>query len=149
MDGYNPLKWDCEEDGCFNKKMRPKIEVFAECFPGNMAFTDIDMMIEINGRFLFGEWKSTTTEIPTGQRIAYERLVNKCPVTFILLYGDAETMEIKMYRILTNESKGEWRFGDLETVKAIMKQWSDYAQRRTHGPFTCPESIEAAAGQAP
>ena len=33
-DGYNPLRWDCERQGCFNLKRRPKIEVFADCFPG-------------------------------------------------------------------------------------------------------------------
>jgi len=143
MNGYNPMRWDCEVDGCFNKKCRPKIEEFAECFPGSMAFTDIDMMIEINGRFLFGEWKSFTLETPTGQRIAYERLVNKCPATMIMLYGNAETMEVKMYRVLTSGQKMDWTIGNLEDVKTIMSAWSDYATRRRNGPFTCPQDLEA------
>ena len=35
--GYNPLRWDCERQGCFNLKRRPKIEVFADCFPGRIS----------------------------------------------------------------------------------------------------------------
>ena len=40
--GYNPLRWDCQKQGCFNKKKRPKIEEFAECLPGKISFGDID-----------------------------------------------------------------------------------------------------------
>lgn len=31
--GYNELRYNCETQGCFNIKKRPKIEIFAECFP--------------------------------------------------------------------------------------------------------------------
>ena len=39
--GANPLRWDCAKRGCFNEKKRPKIEVFAECFPGRISFGKI------------------------------------------------------------------------------------------------------------
>jgi hypothetical protein len=48
--GYNPMRWNCEKDGCFNVKCRPKIEQFADCFPGRIAVSDIDGIVEINGR---------------------------------------------------------------------------------------------------
>lgn len=71
-DGFNPMKWDCEERGCFNRKMRPKLEEFAACLPGRIAFTDVDGIVEIGGRFLMLEWKSRPGRIATGQRIMFE-----------------------------------------------------------------------------
>jgi len=50
--GYNPLRWDCQKRGCFNLKRRPKIEIFAECFPGRINFGDVDGIVEINGNAL-------------------------------------------------------------------------------------------------
>ena len=49
--GYNPMRWDCEKSGCFNVKCRPKIEVFAECFPGRINFGDMDGRVELGGYF--------------------------------------------------------------------------------------------------
>ena len=42
--GFNPLRWDCATRGCFNQKCRPKIELFAGCFPDRMSFGDVDAM---------------------------------------------------------------------------------------------------------
>lgn len=41
--GYNPMRWDCKGgENCYNLKMRPKVEVFAECFPGKVGMTDVE-----------------------------------------------------------------------------------------------------------
>jgi hypothetical protein len=56
--GHNPIRWDCR-NGCFNELMRPKIEAFAECFPRNIGMMDIDGTVELNGHFLFLEFKTS------------------------------------------------------------------------------------------
>ena len=35
--GYNPLRWNCDDRGCYNVKHRPKIEFFAGALPGKIA----------------------------------------------------------------------------------------------------------------
>jgi len=55
--GHNPMRWDCQKQGCFNKKKRPRIEMFAECLPGKIAVGDVDGLVEIKGNFLFLEFK--------------------------------------------------------------------------------------------
>lgn len=92
--GFNPLRWDCEKRGCFNKLRRPKIEIFAECFPRNINFGDVDGIVEINGNALLLEWKSELKEIPTGQRIMYEKITQSGMLSVICLIGNAETMEV-------------------------------------------------------
>lgn len=92
--GHNPMRWDCDKRGCFNKKRRPKIEVFHDLFPGRISFGDVDAIVEINGHALILEWKSERNDPATGQRIMYERLTANAPITVMLVVGDAETMEI-------------------------------------------------------
>jgi metallo-beta-lactamase family protein len=71
--GFNPMRWDCAEQGCFNHKKRPKIELFADCLPGRIAFSDIDAIAEINGNLLLLEWKD-----PFGfARLRYVRSVEE------------------------------------------------------------------------
>ena len=46
-----------------------------ECFPGTrIRVTDIDGLVERNGHFLLIEAKSPGKDIPTGQRILFDRL---------------------------------------------------------------------------
>lgn len=47
--GYNPLCGDCARHGCFSLKRRPKIELFADCFPGRISFGAVDGIVEIGG----------------------------------------------------------------------------------------------------
>ena len=90
--GYNPLRWDCAAQGCFNLKRRPKIELFADCFPGRINFGDVDGIVEIGGNALLLEWKSEPRELPAGQRLLYQRLSRSGPVAVMIVVGDAETM---------------------------------------------------------
>src|SRR5512132_3856378 len=90
--GYNRLRWDCLRRGCFNLKRSPKIEVFAACFPGRIHFGDVDGIVEINGNALLLEWKSEAHELPTGQRMLYERLTQSGLCSAMIIVGDAETM---------------------------------------------------------
>jgi hypothetical protein len=102
-DGYNPLRWDCEKQGCFNKKCRPKIEIFADCFPRRINFGDVDGLVEINGKGLLLEWKSVLKDIPTGQKIAYQKLTQGGSLTVSALLEMQKQWKL---RIILNSTKG-------------------------------------------
>lgn len=218
--GYNPLRWDCERRGCFNLKRRPKIEVFAECFPGRINFGDVDGIVEIGGNALLDvetgttrvknfhgslpvrrrlreprqrtltsvlrwpksgpwhslgcsrspgptgirarkhqaanrprcrrrnpilrhvssaaglqrrwqlEWKSEARELPTGQRILYERLTLSGLCSAMIIVGDAETMTVAATSIfdrgLQYPSYG-YEPANLPLVKNRLAAWSRWA----------------------
>jgi len=126
--GANPLRWDCEKRGCFNKKKRPKIEMFADCLPGRCAFSDIDAIAEVNGNFLIQEWKGGGG-LPTGQRIMFERMTSSSPVCVFVVEGNAESMTVThMTRI--------WRGviharepSSMESLRGRIAAWAKWAGR--------------------
>jgi hypothetical protein len=130
--GYNPLRWDCLRRGCFNLKRRPKIEVFAECFPGRINFGDVDGIVEINGNALLLEWKSEAQELPTGQRILYERLTHNGLCSAMIIVGDAETMIAVATSIFDRGIKYPahgYEPADLACIKDRLAAWSRWAER--------------------
>lgn len=128
--GFNPLRWNCERDGCFNIKCRPKIEVFAECFPGRMNFGDVDGWIEIRGYFGVLEWKSVGGSLGLGQRLAFERFTRNAGYVVFLVEGDAETMAVKRFCTFWRGRRGPWMRGGL----AHLKEWMEIWATRADGP---------------
>ena len=122
--GYNPMLWDCSKRGCFNQKRRPKIEVFAECLPGNIAFSDVDGITEINGRALVIEWKGEPTALRRGQSLMWERLTKTGDITVMCIAGDAESMDIDhvewCYKGVWDP---DWQTTDIQRVKDMISQW--------------------------
>ena len=130
MSGKNPMRWDCKEHGCFNWKKRPKIEEFAECLPRNIKFSDIDGIVEINGKALLLEWKGESAgEIPTGQRIMYERLTRNSDNAVLILVGDARDMTITRRCLVWGGSLREWQAGNLDDAKEHIRRWAEWADR--------------------
>jgi len=127
--GRNPLRWDCNKDGCFNKKKRPKIEVFAECLPGKIAFSDIDAITEVNGRFLVLEWKSYADDIPKGQRIMFQRMTTGGTFTVFIINGCAESMEIRQLCIVWDGKIHDWVNTTLDDVKTRIKKWVEWVKQ--------------------
>lgn len=128
--GYNPLRWDCEKQGCFNQVCRPKIEVFADCFPGRINFGDIDGIVEINGNGLILEWKSVPKDIPVGQDIMYSRFC-KNNITTLVVVGNAQTMEVSHYGLYYNGKRYPvqgYKETDLETIKQKIRAWAGRAK---------------------
>lgn len=122
------MRWDCEKQGCFNIKRRPKIEVFYDCFPGNISFGDVDGIVEINGHGLMLEWKTDTKKPTMGQRIMYERLTRNKLITVFLVVGNAETMEISHLGIFYEGKQSELINSNLEEVKLKIKNWVSWAK---------------------
>ncbi len=127
-DGFNPMRWDCKTRGCFNIKRRPKIEVFSDCFPGNISFGDVDGIVEINGHGLMLEWKTDTNKPTTGQRIMYERRTKSKLITVFLVVGNAETMEVSHMGIFFEGKQSRLQKVTLEDVKHKIKSWVVWAK---------------------
>jgi hypothetical protein len=124
--GYNPMHWNCEKQGCFNKKKRPKIEMFADCLPGRIAFSDIDAAVEVEGNFLILEFKEHDN-IPKGQRIFFNRLTRLVPATVLVINADVETMDIHGVSYVADGRIEPQIEMDLQGLKDTIKSWSDWA----------------------
>lgn len=134
--GYNPLRWNCDDRGCYNVKHRPKIEFFAGALPGKIAMTDVDATTEVNGHFLFLEWKSgEPRDIPTGQRIYAQRLTALSEkITYVVVCGDAETMEVKAVLPIAKGKLHGWQNCDLEGLFERIRRWSTKAKLQVVSP---------------
>ncbi len=124
--GYNPMLWSCDRQGCFNLKKRPKIEMFADCLPGRIAFSDIDAVTEINGNLLFLEWKEHQN-ICVGQKILFERLTLLCPATVLIVEGDAERMTVDSIRTVWNKTISPPEPADINGLRREIAAWKDWA----------------------
>src|SRR6185312_11715137 len=97
--GFNPMRWNCAADGCFNVKRRPKIELFTDCFPRRINFGDVDGLVELNGSFCLLEWKGKGGSVRRGQELSYIQFT-KIPNNIVFIVdGDAETMNVNRYQI--------------------------------------------------
>jgi len=128
MGGFNPMRWDCSKDGCFNTKRRPKIELFAQCFPGLINFGDVDGLVELNGFFCLLEWKGNGGVIRTGQRISYTAFTEAFGNIVFVVEGDAQMMTVKRYCTFWGGKATEFRDATFEEVCQRMKAWVSWAQ---------------------
>jgi hypothetical protein len=124
--GYNPLRWDCKKQGCFNKKKRPKIEEFAEYLPGKISFGDIDGIVEIRGNVLVLEFKETPI-IPRGQQILFRRLTRLAPLYVLVVEADIESMTVFGVSYVTDGRIEAQISMDLHGLKEKIRSWSDWA----------------------
>ncbi len=124
--GYNPMRWRCEDRGCYNVKHRPKIEEFAKCLPGRIGMTDVDAMTEVGGRILMLEFKGEgVNEVPTGQRIAFERMTRlSSKITVVVISGNAETMEVRAIKKIEGGRWGAWEICNLAQLKDRIHSWA-------------------------
>jgi len=132
--GYNPLRWKCEQLGCFNKVARPKIEIFAECFPRRIAMGDMDGYVEIGGKFLIMEWKHTGHEsLEEGQRRAFDaflRAPNRM-FTILCICGDAHRMQVSSAMYYAGIGSA-WKPRDMEWCRRFISSWASWADRRVY-----------------
>ena len=94
------MRWDCspDRDGCYRRLGQPDLTVLDECFPGRIGMTDVDGLVEIDGQFLFIEWKRRG-DVPAGQRIMFERLTRHPEFTVLVILGDPATMAVERYDV--------------------------------------------------
>jgi hypothetical protein len=126
--GYNPLRWDCDKNGCFNVKRRPKIETFAECFPRKCNFGDVDGIVEIEGRGLVLEWKGEPMALPVGQSIMWKRLTKDRTITLLCVAGDPQTMDVTHRAMICSGTWRDWKPSSLSDLKASIREWVRWAE---------------------
>lgn len=135
--GANPLRWNCDNRGCFNIKKRPKIEMFADCFPGKISMGDIDGAVEINGKLLILEWKEDRGGLRQGQEIMFENLSKHGNVSVMIVEGCPETMQVSRVAIYHGGKFSPWKEATLEDIKCRMRGWAEWARVRwTESPGT-------------
>ena len=127
------MRWDCspDRDGCYRRLGQPDLTVLDECFPGRIAMTDVDGLVEINGRFLFIEWKRGG-DVPAGQRIMFERLTKHPEFTILVILGDPGTMTVERYDVFQGGQRRGWRDCDLPELKRRVRTWARRASRAAH-----------------
>ena len=124
------MRWNCspERDGCYRERGQPDLTVLDECFPGRIAMTDVDGLVEINGRFLFIEWKRRG-DVPAGQRIMFERMTRHPEFTVLVIIGDPATMAVKRYDVFQEGRRRGWRDCDLSLLRRYVKAWATRSSR--------------------
>ena len=124
------MRWDCrpERDGCYRRLGQPDLTLLDECFPGRIAMTDVDGLVEIGGRFLFIEWKRRG-DVPAGQRIMFERLTKHPEFTVLVILGDPGSMTVERYDVFRNGRRRGWRDCDMRGLKRHIRAWAERASR--------------------
>lgn len=126
--GSNPMRWVCERDGCFNEQRRPKIEVFAACFPRRINFGDVDGLVELNGKFCLLEWKGDGGSVRTGQRISFQQFTMSFGNVVFIVSGNASTMDVQSYSMCWKGKLTDPMVSNLEGVKNRIKNWASWAE---------------------
>lgn len=124
----NPLRWVCAQQGCYNDLARPKIEVFADCFPGKICMGDLDGFVAINGYTIVMEWKRYPVKISKGQSIVYTnwaRLPGQL-ITVLCIAGSARTMQVTHAMQYTGPHC-DWQPRDLSWCKLFFTRWCAWA----------------------
>ncbi len=91
--------------------------------PGREAPSDIDLVCEKNGHFLFIECKRPHQPIPRGQEILFDRLCNLSDKVRMLTVIGNPPDDIKGYRWW----QGELHAADVYEVRALVRRWRDWA----------------------
>lgn len=126
--GYNPLRWNCRQRGCFNVLCRPKIEVFAKCFPGKGNFGDADGLVEQGGCFGLLEWK-THGYVPLGQQLTFAAFSRRLGDTVFVVEGNAQNMLVRRYCVYFNGRASGWLTASLADVQARVEDWANWARQ--------------------
>ena len=129
--GFNPMRWKCDINGCFNIKRRPKIEVFADCFPRKINFGDVDGLVELNGWFCLLEWKGDGGELRQGQRRSYIEFTNEArPGNIVLVVkGNPETMVVENYSYFWAGNHFPTITADINALKKRIRWWVDWTEQ--------------------
>jgi hypothetical protein len=126
---FRAMQYDCASKGCFNVKHRPKFGVFADAFPGKISLTDIDATVEVNGRFLFVEFKSGETHsVPVGQRIYFERLTALSDrITCVIVCGDCEVIQFNRLIVIHGGMLRAWEETNADNLFLRINEWAKRA----------------------
>lgn len=129
MTGYRSLffRHDCSRDGCQIESL-PQWDDLIAAFPRNIRPTDIDAMVEINGRFLFIEQKAAGGSLINGQRRALARLGDQPNTTVVVL---RQTATEDFFDVLTFPNPTGFHTVTRAVFIAWLTTWAQHADERT------------------
>lgn len=136
---FKGLRWNCGDYGetCFVRRCLVKFEAFDGCFPGRIAPTDFDMVVEANGCILVAEWKYRRPKSwEGGQRILFERLsrLSDRITVIIVVCPDMESMAVEEMAVVHNGGLGEWHRCNLRQLRVWVRGWFREAMNRAPLP---------------
>lgn len=103
-------------DGCFgNTKIAP---------------TDLDGLVERNGRFLVLEAKGSGKAIGYGQQKTFDAMQKTGVFTVIVVWGKPNMPE--KLKVFTSKATLEYEPADLNKLRAVVRQWFAWANRERH-----------------
>lgn len=109
IDYYVNNLWDWSVlDGCFGDT--------------NIQVTDLDGVVERNGRFLILECKSHDADIPTGQDILFRRLMKTGYFTIFVIWGNPGIPE-KMCAYDKHGGKQFFHEVNIEVLRNFVGKW--------------------------
>lgn len=134
-DNYNPIYHDCQAKGCWNKQYRPNIEYFYHALPRKLTMSDIDGVAEVNGAFLFLEWKSHLGPLPTGQRILAERLTKlSTKITYVVIQHEpGNPMAIEHVMVIHGGRFSDWQECTILDLNDRIAAWAKRVDIRPVG----------------
>lgn len=104
----------CDSTPCFN--------FLYGSMPRNITPTDMDGVVEIDGRFWCLEFKKTGKDVPFGQRLMFERLIDDGWAVSVI-WHDGLTRD-------NNITKIEYSFTIEGSKEVITREFSDYEAGR-------------------
>ena len=101
---------------------------FNKCFRYGIRISDIDGVVERNGKCLYIETKSPGTPIPIGQQKLHQQWLRKGD-TVLIVWGQPNSPESAL---LMHSDKWKKRYDncDNELLERIVKEWFEYADKR-------------------
>lgn len=88
------IRWNCADKGCYVHECLPDWGFLRGAFVRGCTPSDIDGMVEIDGRFLYLEEKSIIdgrlVEVQVSQRIAARRRIQDGISTYLFIWRDTE-----------------------------------------------------------
>ena len=119
MDNYVAALWDWS---CFN-----------DCFGNSrIRVSDLDGIVERNGKFLVLEVKSHGASVPIGQQRMFNAMAETGAFTVVVLFG--ETNAPQRMRVTTRHNGrvvSVEKPADMDTVRDMVKRWFDFANSFT------------------
>lgn len=98
-----------------------------QCFaPTNIRVSDIDGIVERNGRFLFIETKHPGEKIPQGQAILHDQLLRTGRFSVLMIWGNPN--HPVRFQLRENGKTVEEE-GSTDVIAAIVRGWFERANR--------------------
>lgn len=125
------LRHQCDRDGCYADGL-PNWGMLEGCFgAGRIRPSDIDGVVDRNGRFLILESKRVGAQVKEGQHILFQSLAETGLFTVIVFFGDAAACTVKSARVYFPDGGYQPDAPcDLDGLRARCADWFARADQR-------------------